>query len=156
LLARLRESKHLPPADTPADRLLALLTDGDCEPPGGAVAGALLRRPDVPPGYLTARDADRAGVAGYVAEGRGRAGRGRAGGAGGALSSIVEETPGRADGLRLVGYRLLDLGQPGPAARLFGQVQRDRPFEPHSHRDLARALEGGGRYGLAALQYEVV
>jgi hypothetical protein len=73
-----------------------------------------------------------------------------------ALSSIVEAYPGRADALRLVGYRLLDLGEPGHAARLFAQVQRGRPFEPHSYRDLARALEANGRYGLAALNYEVV
>jgi hypothetical protein len=35
-------------------------------------------------------------------------------------------------------------------------VQRQRPFEPHSYRDLARSLEDAGRYGLAAMQYEVV
>ena len=73
-----------------------------------------------------------------------------------ALSSVVEEYPGRGDALRLVGYRLLDLGQPGQAARLFAQVQHDRPFEPHSYRDLARSLEENGKYGLAALQYEIV
>src|SRR4029077_4933723 len=63
---------------------------------------------------------------------------------------------GRADALRLVGYRLIDLKQPGQAARLFERVQRSRPFEPHSYRDLARALEESGKFGLAALQYELV
>ena len=40
--------------------------------------------------------------------------------------------------------------------RLFQQVQRSRPFEPHSYRDLARSLEAAGNYGLAALQYEII
>jgi hypothetical protein len=72
------------------------------------------------------------------------------------LSSVIEEYPAREDALRLVGYRLLDLKQPGQAARLFVQVQRQRPFEPHSYRDLARSLEECGLYGLAAMQYEIV
>ena len=72
------------------------------------------------------------------------------------LSSVIEEHPGRGDALRLVGYRLLDLKQPAQAARLFEQVQRQRPFEPHSYRDLARSLEECGQYGLAAVQYEIV
>ena len=46
--------------------------------------------------------------------------------------------------------------QPAQAARLFQQVQRQRPFEPHSYRDLARSLEESGLYGLAAIQYEIV
>jgi hypothetical protein len=48
------------------------------------------------------------------------------------------------------------LKQPAAAVRLFDEVQRNRPFEPHSYRDLARSLEDSGRYGLAALQYEIV
>jgi hypothetical protein len=55
-----------------------------------------------------------------------------------------------------VGYRLLDFKQPGPAAHLFEQVERNRPFEPHSYRDLARSLEESGKYGLAAIQYEII
>ena len=35
-------------------------------------------------------------------------------------------------------------------------MQRQRPFEPHSYRDLARSLEESGKYALAALQYEIV
>ncbi len=35
-------------------------------------------------------------------------------------------------------------------------MQRQRPFEPHSYRDLARALEGAGRPALAALEYEII
>jgi hypothetical protein len=69
---------------------------------------------------------------------------------------VVEEYPGRADALRLVGYRLLALKQPDHAAQLFLQVERNRPFEPHSYRDLARALEACGKFGLAALNYEIV
>src|SRR5207247_3303329 len=73
-----------------------------------------------------------------------------------ALSSIVKQYPYRGDALRLVGYRLLDMQQSASAAQLFRQVQRDRPFEPHSYRDLARSLEDCRHYGLAALQYEIV
>ena len=69
---------------------------------------------------------------------------------------MVEQYPGRADALRLVGYRLLDLKQPAPAARLFRQVEQARPFEAHSYRDLARSLEECGKYGLAAVHYEIV
>ncbi len=72
------------------------------------------------------------------------------------LSSIVEEYPGRGDALRLVGYRLLDMAQPAQAVRLFQNVQRSRPFEPHSYRDLARSLEDSGKYGLAAVEYEII
>ena len=35
-------------------------------------------------------------------------------------------------------------------------MQRQRPFEPHSYRDLARSLEESGKYGLAAVQYEII
>src|SRR5207249_584245 len=72
------------------------------------------------------------------------------------LSSIVEEHAGRGEALRQVGYRLLDMKQPAHAARLFRQVQADRPFEPHSYRDLARSLEDCDRFGLAAVQYEII
>jgi hypothetical protein len=72
------------------------------------------------------------------------------------LSSVIEQHPARGDALRLVGYRLLDLGQPAQAVRLFEQVQRQRPFEPHSYRDLARSLEASGKFGLAAVHYEAL
>ena len=72
------------------------------------------------------------------------------------LSSILKEHASRSDAQRLVGYRLLDLKQPAQAARLFQQVQQQRPFEPHSYRDLAHALEQSGRHALAALHYEIV
>jgi hypothetical protein len=137
-------------------KLLALLTEADFEAPAGAVAGALVRRADVGPDYLAGRARDRRAVEPYLAEARQRAGAGDVDGAVRVLSSIIEEHAGRGDALRLVGYRLLDLRQPAQAARLFGRVQRRRPFEPHSYRDLARALEQGGQYGLAAVQYEVV
>src|SRR5213078_1969530 len=61
-----------------------------------------------------------------------------------------------SDALRLTGYRLLALDQPVPAAQLFRQVQWQRPFEAHSYRDLARGLEESGRFGLAAVQYEII
>jgi hypothetical protein len=137
-------------------KLLALLKDADFELPANPIAGALVRKGDVPPEYLAARDADRGDVSAYLAEARRRANAGDADGAVRVLSSVIEEHPGRGDALRLVGYRLLDLKQPSQAARLFDRVQRARPFEPHSYRDLARSLEESGKYGLAAVQYEIV
>jgi hypothetical protein len=137
-------------------KLLATLTDADCELPAAPPAGALVHKGDVPPAYLAQRDADRRRVDTYLTEARRRADAHDPDGAARVLSSIVEEYPERGDALRLVGYRLLDLGQPAQACRLFRQVEDNRPFEPHSYRDLARSLEETGRYGLAALQYEIV
>ena len=119
--------------------------------------GPLTRREDVPAAYLKAlRGKERGAVSPYVREAKRRLRAGDTAGAVRALSSVVEEHPGRDDALRLVGYRLLDLRQPVQAVRLFQRVQQQRPFEPHSYRDLARSLEDTGRYGLAAVQYEVV
>ncbi len=137
-------------------KLLDLLTDKDFELPAGQPSGALVTTDLVPPAYLQGRDADRGNVATYLTESRRRLAAKDVGGAVRALSSVVEVHPGRSDALRLVGYRLLDLGEPAQAVRLFEQVQRQRPFEPHSYRDLARGLESSTRYGLAAAQYEIV
>jgi hypothetical protein len=137
-------------------RLLALLTDHDFELPAAHVNGALLHRADVPPAYLARRDADPRAIDCYLDEAARRRYAGDGDGAVRVLSSVVEEYPGRADALRLVGYRLLDLGQPAQASALFERVQRNRPFEPHSYRDLARGLEEMGNYALAAVHYEIV
>jgi hypothetical protein len=149
---------HLPPAAGPdhVRKLLAVLTDADCELPSVRLSGALVHKSDVPPSYLVARDADRRQVNTYLAEARRRLDAKDPAGAIRVLSSVIEEYPERGDALRLVGYRLLDLGQPGQASQLFRQVQGSRPFEPHSYRDLARSLEESDRFGLAALQYEIV
>jgi von Willebrand factor type A domain/Vault protein inter-alpha-trypsin domain len=137
-------------------RLLALLTDKEFELPPSAIHGTILRKSDVPPGYLAQREQDRRNVGVYLQEAKRRAADGDIDGAVRVLSSVIEEHPGRGDALRLVGYRLLDMRQPDQAAHLFQQVQRQRPFEPHSYRDLARSLEDSGLYGLAAVQYEIV
>jgi hypothetical protein len=137
-------------------QLLEMLTDKDFELPPSAIHGALVRKSDVPPTYLAERDKDRRNVGVYLREAKRRADDGDIDGAVRVLSSVIEEHPGRGDALRLVGYRLLDMKQPDQAAQLFQQVQRQRPFEPHSYRDLARSLEDCGLYGLAAIQYEIV
>ena len=137
-------------------KLVSLMTDKEFEVPAASLAGALLHRRDVPPEYLSGRDDDRRDASVYLAEARRRANDGDLDGAVRVLSSILEEHPGRGDALRLVGYRLLDLKLAGEAARLFGRVQKERPFEPHSYRDLARALEETGNIALAAVQYEIV
>jgi hypothetical protein len=137
-------------------RLVALLSERDFTLPEESLDGALTRRDDVPPSFEKDLAEKRREVGIYIKEARRRMKAGDTVGAVRVLSSIVEEHPGRGDALRLVGYRLLDLRQFGQAARLFQQVQRQRPFEPHSYRDLARSLEECGKYGLAAVQYEVV
>jgi tetratricopeptide (TPR) repeat protein len=136
-------------------KMLDLLKEGDFEMPEAPIDGKLLRKSDVPPQYLTDRDANRRNVEIYLNESRRRLGAGDAAGAIRVLSSIIEEYPNRGDALRLVGYRLLDLQQPAQAVRLFDRVQRQRPFEPHSYLDLARSLEQSGKYGLAAVHYEI-
>jgi hypothetical protein len=137
-------------------KLFALLTDKDFELPEGVTGEALVDKKHVSPTYLTARQADPMNVHVYLDEAKRRANAKDATSAVRVLSSVVEALPTRADALRLVGYRLLDMQQPAQAVRLFQQVEESRPFEPHSYRDLARSLEESGRYGFAALQYEIV
>ncbi len=143
------------PESTHVKQLLAALTEEDFELPSGSIRGGLVHQKAVA-GYLEDRERDRRNVGVYLTEARRRAESGDVDGAVRVLSSIIEEYPSRGDALRLVGYRLLDLQQPAQAARLFSQVQKQRPFEPHSYRDLAHALEDSGRYGLAAINYEIV
>jgi tetratricopeptide (TPR) repeat protein len=136
--------------------MLALLNDKDFELPEASLRGAILKKSQTDADYLAARDKDRRNAAIYLTESRRRLDAGDVDGAIRVLSSVIEEFPARGDALRLVGYRLLDLSQAAQAVRLFQQVQKQRPFEPHSYRDLARSLEESGRYALAAIQYEVL
>jgi tetratricopeptide (TPR) repeat protein len=137
-------------------KMLEVLKDADFEMPEAPLAGKLLVKADVRPQYLAARDADRRNVEVYLSEAEYRLKNAKdADGAVRMLSSIIEEYPARGDALRLVGYRLMDLQQPAHAVRLFDRVQRSRPFEPHSYLDLARSLEQAGKYGLAAVNYEI-
>jgi tetratricopeptide (TPR) repeat protein len=135
--------------------MLEVLKDAEFEMPEAPIDGKLLRKGDVPPKYLADRDANRRNVETYLNESRRRLAAGDPAGAIRVLSSVIEEYPSRGDALRLVGYRLLDLGQPAQAVRLFDRVQRQRPFEPHSYLDLARSLEQSGKFGLAAVHYEI-
>jgi hypothetical protein len=151
-----RVGKHKGDREDHVRALLDLMTDADFALPRADLGGRILRRADVPAAYLQGRARDRRDVGLYIAEARRRRRRQDVAGAVRALSSVVEEFPGRADALRLVGYRLLDLRQPAHAVRLFRQVQRQRPFEAHSYRDLARSLEASRKYALAALQYEII
>jgi hypothetical protein len=137
-------------------QLLDRLGEEDFTLPAARLKGALLLARDADAGYLARRKEDRRDVHNYLDEARSRADKNDIPGAVRALSTIIEEHPGRGDALRLVGYRLLDLGQPAHAAGLFRQVLARRPFEAHSYRDLARALEDAGKPALAALLYEAV
>jgi tetratricopeptide (TPR) repeat protein len=136
-------------------QLLALLQEHDFAMPAAVLTEPLRYQKDVAE-YLTARKANRREPGVYLKEARRRADAGDVSGAVRVLSSIIAEHAGRSDALRLVGYRLLDLGQPAQAAQLFSQVQKQRRFEPHSYRDLARALEDSGNYALAAVNYEIL
>jgi hypothetical protein len=142
--------------DPGVTKLLTLLKDKDFELSAGAIDGCIVSCKDVPANYLEGIQRDRTEVSTYLTESRRRADKGNVNGAVCALSSVIEELPGRSDAIRLVGYRLLDLKQPQQAARLFERVQRQRPFEPHSYRDLARSLEESGLYAAAAINYEIV
>jgi hypothetical protein len=136
--------------------LLNILAEADFELPVVEAGAAPPLTTDVPQAYLKDRDADRKRIPVYLKEAERRTAAGNVAGAVRVLSSVVEEHPTNPEALRLVGYRLLDLKRPGQAARLFTQVRRQRPFEAHSYRDLARSLEDAGKFGLAALQYEIV
>jgi hypothetical protein len=137
-------------------KLLTLAKDKDFELACPSLEGCIVRAKDVPAAYLEGMQRDPSEVGTYLTECRRRADKGDVNGAVCALSSVIEEHQGRSDANRLVGYRLLDLKQPQQAARLFERVQRQRPFEPHSYRDLARSLEESGLYAAAAINYEIV
>jgi hypothetical protein len=137
-------------------QLLKMLPDNCFDWPTFLGDGKIRRLSDTSEKYLKARATDGAKSAVYLDEAKRRADSGDPAGAVRALSSVAELHAGNADALRLIGYRLLDLKQPAAAARLFDRVQRHRPFEPHSYRDLARSLEDAGKFGLAAIQYEIV
>jgi hypothetical protein len=140
----------------PVRALLGLLGDKDFELPEARLHGTSTPRSKASKRYLAARDKAPRDPAIYLAEMQRRVKAGDVDGAVRVLSSIIEEYPSRGDALRLVGYRLLDMDQPAHAVQLFRRVQRQRPFEPHCYRDLARSLEESGRYALAAVQYEIL
>jgi hypothetical protein len=137
-------------------KMLELITEGDCEPPAATLEGKIRKEKDAVAAYLEGRRKDRRDIKTYIDEAHRRANDDDADGSVVALSTILEEHSGRGDALRLVGYRLLDMRYPGQAAALFARVLRQRPFEPHSYRDLGRAMEDAGLYPLAALLNEAV
>ncbi|MHC4920738.1 MAG: VIT domain-containing protein [Planctomycetota bacterium] len=143
-------------AEGPPKTLLDLLHEQDLALPPGAGDGVILRRSEASNEYLEARDKDRRKVRVFVDEAARRSRDNRKQACVRVLSTVVENHPGRSDAMRLVGYRLLSLGQSADAAHIFDRVRLERPFEPHSYRDLARSLEQGFRYPLAALQYEIL
>ena len=136
--------------------LIKLLSEEDYEWPVQVNETKIPVLVDIDKDYRQAREKDPHKIAVYLAEAERRAKTGDASGAVRALSSVADIHSGNADAMRSVGYRLLDLKQPAAAIRLFERVQRQRPHEPHSFRDLARSLEDAGKYGLAAFQYEIV
>ena len=69
------------------------------------------------------------------------------------LSNIAELQLGSERLLRLLGYKLLQLGQVLPALVAFEEVSRLKPEEPQSWRDLAYAQARNGKYQLALENY---
>lgn len=137
-------------------QLLAITSDKALTLPETRLHHRLLKIGDVSTEYVNALKGSKESINTIIAEAKSRLRQKDVDAAVQALSSIIEKHPGRSDALRLVGYRLLAMGQPVHAARLFEQVQRARPFEPHSYRDLARSLEACGKHELAAIQYEII
>lgn len=73
------------------------------------------------------------------------------------LSNLAEMDLENRAILRILGYRLLQAGQPALAVPLFEQVRDLAPFEPQSFRDLGLAYADIGEYQKAAdALYEVV
>ncbi|TNE43131.1 MAG: hypothetical protein EP343_34560 [Deltaproteobacteria bacterium] len=72
------------------------------------------------------------------------------------LSCIVEQNPSHPQALRLVGYHLMAWKRYDEAAHVFLKLLERRPFEPHTYRDLARALARSHHWGLAAALYELI
>lgn len=116
----------------------------------------LISKIGIPKAYLETRGKDRNDFEPFVVEAKRRLAEKGVGGAVRALSSIVELHPADARALRLVGYYLMSWERHAEAAQIFLRVLERRPFEPHSYRDLARALIKLKRYGLAAAMYEVI
>lgn len=110
---------------------------------------------DVPKLYLSTRLKDRNVFDGFTKEAKRRVGI-DVGGAVRALSCIVELHPNNPQALRLVGYYLMGWKRPTEAAQVFLRVLERRSFEPHSYRDLARALIQRKQFALAAALYEIL
>ena len=72
------------------------------------------------------------------------------------LSSVVEKHANNARSLRFVSYYLSAWQRSDLAIPLLWRVLQKRSFEPHSYRDLARALLKNQRFALAAALYETL
>lgn len=110
---------------------------------------------EVPASYLKTRLKDRNVFDGFTKEAERRV-KVDVGGAVRALSCIVELHPRNPQALRLVGYYLMGWKRPSEAAQVFLRVLERRSFEPHSYRDLARALIKRNQFALAAALYEIL
>lgn len=154
-----RGAKKMGLLERPSGRaLLALvndLPDSSFEMPTMQSPG-LLSKDDVPADYLKTRTKDRNDFEPFVVEAKRRLKKKQVSAAVRTISCLVELHPADPRALRLVGYYLLAWNRPSEAASVFMRVLERRPFEPHSYRDLARALIKMKRFGLAAALYEVV
>ncbi|MCA9520613.1 MAG: hypothetical protein KC609_06565, partial [Myxococcales bacterium] len=158
-LALRRGAKRMGLLQRPSGRallaLLAELPEASFEMPTMTSPG-LITKTTVPADYQNKRGKDRNDFEPFVVEAQRRLTSKQVGGAVRAISCLVELHPGDPRALRLVGYYLLAWNRPSEAASIFMRVLERRPYEPHSYRDLARALIKMKRYGLAAALYEVV
>jgi len=133
--------------------LIKALAEKDLEAPAAAKDDKL---PTAAEGYLKARSENLFSTDVYLNEAKRRGEANDTPGLVRALTSLIPLHPTNADVSRSVGYRLLDAKQNALAVHLFERIQQQRTDDPHSYRDLARALGDANMCGLAAIQYEIV
>lgn len=137
-------------------RLIPLVPKEEFELPGQRIACNLRLRSQVTPQYLENRQRERKNYQLYLDESEIRHRNQLTGDTIRCLSSLVELEPQNAVALRLVGYSLLRKDVSEPAISLFSRVRDVRAFEPQAYRDLGKCYAGIGKYGVAAIYYEIV
>lgn len=136
--------------------LIGLLQKDDFEIPQTELNCTLQSRSELPQEYVSARAQNPKNPFLYLNEGERRYGQNLVFDYIRCLSSVVELEPQNTGSLRMVGYSFLQKRLAEQALGLFARVRDQRPFEPHSYRDLAKCYATLGKYGAAAAYYEIV
>jgi tetratricopeptide (TPR) repeat protein len=137
-------------------RLIPLIPKEEFELPAQPIVCTLRLNSQATPDYLEKRQRERKNYQIYLDESEVRHSKRLWGDTIRCLSSLVELEPQNTVALRLVGYSLLRKDVHEPAISLFSRVRDVRAFEPQSYRDLAKCYAGLGKYGVAAVYYEIV
>jgi hypothetical protein len=115
---------------------------------------ASLTQPEPDKGYKRRKPARRMTLEEGLGEATRRQRDGDSAGAVTVLAGLAGQHPGNAVTGRLIGHRLLALGQPKLAAELLRVVVAKKPRDAASHRALAWALDDAGQAALSALHFE--